>query len=33
MARSGLASNNGWYISYGANANDAVGTSTNDCHN
>ena len=27
---SGLASNNGWYISYGANANDAVGTSTND---
>ena len=27
---SGLASNNGWYISYGANANDAVGTSVND---
>ena len=27
---SGLASNNGWYISYGTNANDAVGTSTND---
>ena len=27
---SGLASNNGWYISYGANANDAVGTSAND---
>ena len=27
---SGLASNNGWYISYGTNANEAVGTSTND---
>ena len=27
---SGLASNSGWNISYGANANDAVGTSTND---
>ena len=27
---SGLASNSGWYISYGANANQAVGTSTND---
>ena len=27
---SGLASNSGWNISYGTNANDAVGTSTND---
>jgi hypothetical protein len=27
---SGLASNSGWFISYGTNANDAVGTSTND---
>ena len=27
---SGLASSSGWHISYGANANDAVGTSTND---
>lgn len=27
---SGLASNSGWNISYGANANDSVATSTND---
>jgi hypothetical protein len=27
---SGLASNSSWFISYGANANQAVGTSTND---
>jgi hypothetical protein len=27
---SGLASNSGWNISYGTNANDVVGTSTND---
>ena len=27
---SGLATSSGWFISYGANANDAVGTSTND---
>jgi len=27
---SGLASGNGWFISYGVNANDPVGTSTND---
>ena len=27
---SGLATSLGWFISYGANANDAVGTSTND---
>ena len=27
---SGLATNSSWFISYGANANDAVGTSTND---
>jgi len=27
---SGLASSSGWHISYGANANEAVGTSTND---
>jgi len=27
---SGLASNSGWNISYGTNANDPVGTSTND---
>ena len=27
---SGLASNSGWNISYGVNANDPVGTSTND---
>jgi hypothetical protein len=27
---SGLASSSGWNISYGTNANDAVGTSTND---
>jgi len=27
---SGLASNSGWNISYGANANDSVSTSTND---
>ena len=27
---SGLASSSGWHISYGANANQAVGTSTND---
>jgi hypothetical protein len=27
---SGLASNSGWNISYGTNANDTVGTSTND---
>ena len=27
---SGLASSSGWFISYGTNANDAVGTSTND---
>tara|TARA_R110002153_G_scaffold71682_6_gene187839 strand:+ start:5917 stop:9807 length:3891 start_codon:yes stop_codon:yes gene_type:complete len=27
---SGLATSSGWFISYGTNANDAVGTSTND---
>jgi len=27
---SGLATNSSWFISYGANANDPVGTSTND---
>ena len=27
---SGLASSNGWFISYGTNANDPVGTSIND---
>lgn len=27
---SGLASSSGWHISYGANANEVVGTSTND---
>ena len=27
---SGLATSSGWFISYGANANDAVGTSIND---
>ena len=27
---SGLATSTGWFISYGANANDAVGTSVND---
>ena len=27
---SGLATSSGWFISYGANANQAVGTSTND---
>jgi len=26
----GLATRSGWFISYGTNANDAVGTSTND---